>query len=405
MITVEQALAHVEDQARALPAAERPLIECRGRLLAEHVLATEDAPPFDKSLVDGYAIRAGDLADDPFLNLGETIFAGRTPSRPLGPREAAVIMTGAPMPALADAVVMHEESEESNGRVRFRNPVRRGQNLLPRGRVFTSGDLILKAGERLSAASLGLLASMGKTRASVIPRPRVAIVPTGDELVEPGQIPGPGQIRNSNAVLLEALSLDHDTEATVLPIAPDEPTELSRILRDGLEQDILVITGGVSAGQKDLVPSVLEELEVRPVFHKIRLKPGKPLWFGVGPRRGEDQGTLVFGLPGNPVSSLVGFVLFIVPAIRALSGLAFHSPAMSNAGLATRFVHRGDRPTYHPARRLPDLNPDSVGRIEPITWQGSADLAAVSRANGFAVFPAGDREYEPGDTISFLPFS
>ena len=182
-----------------------------------------------------------------------------------------------------------------------------------------AGEVVLTAGTILKPAHLGVLASVGRTPVRVV-RPQVAIVPTGDELVEPDQIPGPGQIRNSNAMMLRALAMEEGAEAESLPTAPDEADELRRILQNGLDSDVLMITGGVSAGQRDLVPAVLEELGVRCVFHKVRLKPGKPIWFGVGGPRAGRPGPLVFGLPGNPVSGLVGFLLFVRPAFAALAG-------------------------------------------------------------------------------------
>jgi molybdopterin molybdotransferase len=397
MITVEQALALVGNEARHLRAEEHPLIDARGRVLAENVRADADEPAFHKALVDGYALRAADLAGASRLQIGETIFAGQTPSRAIRPNEAAVIMTGAPVPDRADAVVMHEQTEAMDGFVRFRNGlVQPGQNVLTRGRVHRRGDVVLAEGSRLSAAALGLLASVGRTRVLAIPRPRLAIVATGDELVDPGQVPGPGQIRNSNAIMLHALALQHQANATVLPTAPDEPERLETILRAGLEHDLLLISGGVSAGQRDLVPAALERLGVRPVYHKVRLKPGKPIWFGAGPARGESPGTLVFGLPGNPVSSLVGFLLFVSPAIRVLAGGQWQEPATTLCRLAAGFEHKGDRPTYFPARRA------GADLVETLSWSGSADLSAVARADGFVVFPAGDRSFPPGETLPFL---
>jgi molybdopterin molybdotransferase len=406
MITVEQALALVENEARPLRAQDVPLIEGRGRILAESVRSDADEPPFDRSQVDGYAIHSADLDQSSTLRIGETILAGRTPSRALAPAEAAVITTGAPLPERADAVVMHEETEVVDQRVRFtRLGIQPGQNVLPRGRIYGAGDTILSDGARLSAAALGLLASVGRVRARVIPRPQLAIVPTGDELVEPEQSPGPGQIRNSNAVMLQALALDRQAAPILLPTAPDEPSRLSLILEQGLRHDVLVISGGVSAGQRDLVPGALQNLGVRPVFHKVRLKPGKPLWFGVGPARGDQSGTLVFGLPGNPISSLVGFLLFVSPAIGALSGRGWQPSGLTTGRLATEFTHRGDRPTYYPARRATPASVDGPALIETLRWAGSADLSAVARAEGFVLFPAGDRVFHPGETLSFMPLS
>jgi molybdopterin molybdotransferase len=406
MLTVDEALALVLDRADALPPSAQSLLAALGCTLAEDVAADADQPPFDKALVDGYALRASDIAaGDRRLAIGETILAGQTPARPLGPREAVVIMTGAPLPEGADAVVMHEHNPMADGTVQVQEPdVRPGRNRLVRGQVHRAGDVLLHRGTVLGPAHLGLLASVGRPSVRVVPRPRVAIVPTGDELVEPDQVPGPGQIRNSNGVMLEASCLAQGVHVQALPIARDESQALRRILKQGLEFDVLLVTGGVSAGQRDLVPGVLEELGVGRIFHKVRLKPGKPLWFGVGPARDGRPGLLVFGLPGNPVSGLVSFLLFVRPALERLSGRAGDTREPVKACLAQEFVHRGDRPTYHPARWVRRSGDSTAaGTIEPLAWSGSADLLGVARADGLAVFPAGDRVFREGEIVSFLP--
>jgi molybdopterin molybdotransferase len=230
----------------------------------------------------------------------------------------------------------------------------------------------------------------------------VAIVSTGDELVDPEETPGPGQIRNSNAVMLQALAVSRGATVRALPIARDEPVELKRILKEGLDSDVLLVTGGVSAGQRDLVPAALADLGVTRIFHKIRLKPGKPLWFGALSPQSDRAGTLVFGLPGNPVSGLVGFLLFVGPALHQLAGRSEPLPEPVEVRLGGTFTHRGDRPTYHPARWLERPQHASPGVIEPLPWAGSADLLAVARADGFAVFPAGDRSFQAGEIVRFL---
>jgi molybdopterin molybdotransferase len=408
MLTVAEAIAAVLEHARALPCAALPLIEALGCVLAEDAVADLDLPPFDKALVDGYAVRSSDLAgQDRSLAVGETIMAGQVPSRPLGRGEAAVVMTGAPIPPECDAVVMHERTQAGEDRVLILEPeVKAGQNLMPRGQEMRAGDVVVAAGSILGPARLGVLASVGRVEVRVVPRPRVAIVPTGDELVDPGQVPGPGQIRNSNAVLLHALAIQEGARATVLPIAPDLPGPLATILERGLESDVLVITGGVSAGQRDLVPAALDALGVKCVFHKVRLKPGKPLWFGIGLPRGDRPPALVFGLPGNPVSGLVTFLLFVKAALAVLAGKPEPRDGWIRARLTSVFSHRGDRTTFFPAR-LVDREADAAGlaSIEPLPWHGSADLRAASSADGFAIFAAGAREYVPGEVVDFLPMS
>lgn len=399
LLTVDEALRAVHAQAAPRSPRSCPLAEAFGACLAEDVTADLDLPPFDKALVDGFAVRSSDLsAGECRLAIGEEIVAGRTPTRALAPGEAAVIMTGAPLPPEADAVIMVEKTRRDGSVVVFDGTlIRPGQNRLLRGREMRAGDVVLRKGERLNAARLGLLASVGRPEVLVSPRPRVAIVPTGDELVEPEVIPGPGQIRNSNAIMLQALASAAGADVQPFPIVADELAKLRATLEQGLRFDVLLITGGVSAGNRDLVPEVLQSLGVRRIFHKIRVKPGKPLWFGVGPERGEGPGTLVFGLPGNPVSGIVGFLLFVRPALLALASLEENGPATTQRPLARSFVHASDRPTYFPARLAADAT------VEPLNWAGSADLRTVAQADGFAVFPAGDRHYQAGEIVDFLP--
>ena len=406
MLTVAEALAAVLDHARKLPPVALSLVEALDCVLAEDTVADLDSPPFDKALVDGYAVRSSDLAGQVrWLALGETIMAGQVPSRPLGRGEATVVMTGAPIPLECDAVVMHERTRPHQDGVLILEPeVRAGQNLMNRGREMRAGDVVVPCGSILSPARLGVLASVGRVDVRVVPRPLVAIVPTGDELVEPGQVPGPGQIRNSNAVLLQALAMQEGARATVLPIAPDLPGPLTTILERGLESDVLVITGGVSAGQRDLVPAALDALGVTCIFHKVSLKPGKPLWFGIGPSRGDRPAALVFGLPGNPVSGLVSFLLFVKAALSVLAGKPEPHKGWICGRLTSEFSHRGDRTTFFPSRVVdPGDNTAGLPTIEPLPWHGSADLLATSGADGFAIFAAGDRDYVPGEIVDFLP--
>ncbi|RUL87568.1 molybdopterin molybdenumtransferase MoeA [Tautonia sociabilis] len=408
MLTVSDALRLVLDHASPLPPRRVPLAEAIGCALAETVLADRDLPPFDKALLDGFAVRTADLSGPVpvALEVIEEITAGRVPTRAIGPGQCSAIMTGAPMPDGADAVVMVEHSRRDGPRVLLcpPRPVLPDAGRLPRGREMRQGDPLLGPGTRLDAVKLGLLASVGWTNPLVSPRPVVTIASTGDELVPPDQVPGPGQIRNSNATVLEGLVRCCSGVPEVAPIAPDRPDPLREVLSRGLANDVLLITGGVSAGTLDLVPGTLAELGMTPVFHKIRLKPGKPLLFGVGPARPDGRpGTLVFGLPGNPVSGVVGFLLFVCPALKVLRGLPGAPPETITARLAQPFSHRGDRPSYVPAL-LRDPSPDLDGGpvVSPINWAGSADLRSVALADGFASFPAGDFDYEAGTPVPFL---
>ncbi|GAC1447566.1 MAG: molybdopterin molybdotransferase MoeA [Isosphaeraceae bacterium] len=405
MLSLEAALEAVRTRACVLSPRPASLAESLGCVLAEDIAADLDLPPFDKALVDGYAIRAMDFSGrDCSFRTGEEITAGSVPSRPLGPREAALITTGAPLPVGADSVVMIERSRREGASVRFDVPeIASGANRLSRGREMQAGEVVLSRGTRLNSVKLGLLASVGRTTISIIPRPRVSIVSTGDELVDPGQRPGPGQIRNSNATVLHAMASAAGADVQVLPIAPDEPRALRETLALGLNADILLITGGVSAGHRDLVPASLLELQVERIFHKVRLKPGKPLWFGLGPPLHENKArTLVFGLPGNPVGGIVGFLLFVRPALDICKGLPENLDRSMDTRLARTFIHAGERPTYHPARRRMHPEPE-IPTVETLEWAGSSDLRTAALADGFAIFPAGDHSYNPGDLVRFLP--
>lgn len=408
MLPIDAAFAAVMDRCRPLPPQRRPLGAALHHILAEPITADRDSPPFDKALVDGYAIRAAELSTPgTTFAIGEEIPAGRVPSRALAPGEAALIMTGAPLPEGADAVVMIEQTQREGSRVRIETTARPGQNLMPRGQEMRLGDVVLRPATLLTPPRIGLLATVGQVRPLVVPTPRVHILATGDEIVDPATTPGPGRIRNSNAAMLQAF-VTRALPATASDVrsstAPDQRERLREALAIGLDADILLITGGVSAGNRDLVPETLAAQDVTTIFHKVRLKPGKPLLFGVGPERSEDgrPGCLVFGLPGNPVSAIVGFLIFVKPALDRLRGLnpdscrrdPFDRPRFP---LQAPFAQRGDRVTYHPARLITE--PSGRKAIETLPWSGSADLRALADADGFALFDAGDHDYPKGTLV------
>jgi molybdopterin molybdotransferase len=261
------------------------------------------------------------------------------------------------------------------------------------------GDTVLAAGAVLRPQEIGVLATVGRSAVRVVPAPSVAVLPTGDEVVDPPQEPGPGQIRNSNGPMLAAQSARAGGSPRCLGIARDRLDSLTPLIAEGLRADVLLLSGGVSAGKLDLVPEVLQKAGVRAIFHKIALKPGKPLFFGVCDRPGGSPPTLVFGLPGNPVSSFVGFELFVRPALRRLGG-GEAGPATLTATLAEDFHYPTDRPTYHPARL--EMTADGW-RVRPVAWFGSPDLLGLTRADALLVLPPGDGAHRAGQGFAVVP--
>lgn len=396
MLTVSEALAIVLANVKPVAPARAALVpETLGLILAEDITSDVDMPPFDKAMMDGFALRTADLADGKAeLAIIEEIPAGKTPTRVVEAGQASRIMTGAPIPRGADAVVMIERCELlGDARVRVDDTSLQPQkNILPRGKEMGVGEKVLRAGIRLRPQEFGLLASVGRPEFLVQSRPSVAILSTGDEIVEPSVKPGPSQIRNSNGMMLLAQTMRAGATPRFLGIAPDEPTKLKAMIATGLESDVLLLSGGVSAGKLDLVPGILKELGVEALFHKVAMKPGKPILFGI---KGSKA---VFGLPGNPVSSMVCFELFARPAIRMLMGLE-PGPAWVKAALTLDRVYRTDRPTYHPA--ILKLTP-SGWSVDMVAWFGSPDLRGVAPANAFALLPEGEHQYRAGQMLDVL---
>lgn len=408
MLSVDEALATIVARVGVLPCEEVPLGETLGRVLGEDVSADRDSPPFTKSLMDGYAVRAADVATGAAeLIVVDEVTAGQVPKRSVAAGQAIRIMTGAPLPVGADAVVPVEVTEctprveweagrpESNlGVVTIRSkPVRPGQSILAQGASLRAGAVVLRTGTELGPQHVGALGELGRETVRVIRRARVAIVATGDELVAVGEEPGPGQIRNSNEAMLSAQIARMGAIPVPLGIARDNAEELAAKITEGLRADVLMLSGGVSAGLLDLVPRTLKEAGVEEVFHRVRLKPGQPVWFGVRPVGGGQAACAVFGLPGNPVSSMVCCDLFGRAAVRKLQGQLPAAQRPVRVRLRREFVHRGDRPTYHPAR----IEAGEEGyTAETVPWVGSADLCATVAANGVIVFPAGDERYAEG---------
>ncbi|MEM9660198.1 MAG: molybdopterin molybdotransferase MoeA, partial [Planctomycetota bacterium] len=321
MITVDEALERVAEHASALPPSSCDTADACGLVLAESIVSDSDSPPFDKSMVDGFAIHLDD--DSERLRIAEVVTAGCVAAQAVVRGVTIHVMTGAPTPPGTDAVVKWEDCERLDDQT-IRNPraqVSAGYCVLTQGTSYRAGDVLMESGKRLGPLDLGLLAELGKPEIRAFPRPTVGVLATGDELVGSGDPLVAGRIRNSNGPMLLAAAASADCTAVDLGASRDDAEDLKNRIARGLGNDVLLVCGGVSAGIKDFVPGVLSELGVSRVFHKVEMKPGKPLWFGY--RESSDRRTLVFGLPGNPVSAYVAFYLFAAPALVALSGGRF----------------------------------------------------------------------------------
>ncbi|MCI0491666.1 MAG: molybdopterin molybdotransferase MoeA [Planctomycetes bacterium] len=412
MLTVEQALELIAQHSKPLAPVRVPLGEAFGLVLAEDVRSDIDSPPYDKAMMDGYAVVSSDR--NPVRQVLEEVAAGAVPHHAVVPGTATSIMTGAPLPEGADAVVPIERTELIDvGSVRLHqvdpNP---GQHVLPLGASLRAGETVLREGALLRPLDIAILAEFGHAVVAVRPQPRVAVLPTGNELVPVGEKPAAGQIRNSNGPLLLAALRQVGAEAIDLGIARDDRDDLRRRIGQGLAANMVLLSGGVSAGKFDLVPEVLAELGVEQVLHKVALRPGKPFWFGV--RRQPDHNVLVFGLPGNPVSSFVCFELFVRPAMAALAGRGFVHPRSVTARLSHAYDHPGGRAACLPARVadsgladaaehcLPSSRAGYGLTVEILPWKGSADLAALARANSLARLPTEAQHFEPGMLVEVL---
>ncbi len=372
-----------------------PLAEAAGRALAQDVAADRDYPPFRRSARDGFAVRAADVASPPakLRVLGQTR-AGEPSRFRVGPGEAVEIMTGAPAPEGADAVVMVEYSRTEGDAVVLEQSIEAGRNIVPLGCEAAQGAVVLEAGTRLDYPQIAVLATVGCTHVPVFRRPRVAILSTGDEVVPVEAAPEQVQIRNSNAHSVAAQVRRRGGEALILPIAPDRLPETRDLIRNGLEADMLVLSGGVSMGKHDLVEAALEELGAEIFITRVKIQPGKPFVFGVA------GGKPMFGLPGNPISTMVTFELFARAALERLSGRRDAPLPFLAAALGKPFRHKPVLTRFLPARVRGDY---SRAVVEPIQWQGSGDVTSTARANCFLVAPESREAWDAGERIHVLP--
>jgi len=381
---IDEALALVLAHVRRLPLEDVAIVAAAGRVLGEDAHAVVDLPPFDSSAMDGYAVRASDTPG-PLTVVGHSA-AGSPEQRAVGPGEAAVISTGAVVPEGADAVV---PVERTTGEVEVEGVVP-GENVRPRGGDTRAGNVVVAAGSRLGPPQVSSLAAAGVAVVRCARRPRVAVLATGSELRVPGEPLAPGQIYESNSLLIAAQLAQVGVDANVFPFVTDDAAATLAALEQALELDVLITSGGVSVGPHDLVRATLRELGVTEVFWRVAVKPGKPVAFAV---RGE---TLAFGLPGNPVSSLVAFELFVRPALQALQGMRDPHPHYFVGKLGHAVARNTQRDEFVRARRDGD-------QLVPLSGQDSHMIVHAAAANALVLVPRGEGLLEQGTQVSYLP--
>jgi len=410
VLSFEEARHVVEEHAARLRPNGKELVELlesAGQVLAEPIFADRNFPPFPRATRDGYAVRAADLSKLPTtLKLVGEIKAGSADTTlNLEAGQAAAIMTGAAAPAGADAVVMVEYTSRAGDRVEITRGVTTGENIVPAGSEAKRGDRLLSPGMRLDHAAIGLAASAGRTRLLVYSRPRVAVLATGDEIVDIDVPVARHQIRNSNSYSLAAQVQAAGGDTVLLPVAPDEPERLRELIVEGFDADMLLITGGVSMGKYDLVEQVLSQLNAEFFFTGAQIQPGRPVVFGRVPWNadGEPSATggfkYFFGLPGNPVSTMVTYELFVRPVQEALTGMMPQKLVWLYARLKSEIKTKLGLKRFLPAVLSGEFE---QAQVEVVRWQGSGDIAATARANCYVVIPADRGLIAAGDWVPIL---
>jgi molybdopterin molybdotransferase len=394
LLSLGEALERILGQVTPLESEDAELSVAAGRVLAAAAVAAVDLPPFPSSAMDGFAVRSADTPGR--LPVVARIAAGLPAPRALEPGEAMSIATGGVVPAGADSVIPIEYVVENDNAVEISDAVVQGDNVRPRGSDVAAGVAVVPRGARLGAAQIGALAAAGLERVAVTRRPRVALLSTGTELRRPGEALGPGEIYEANGLLLAAALASAGADIEVLPAVADDEASHSAALERGLAADVLVTSGGVSVGPHDLVRRILGELGVEEVFWGIAVKPGKPLAFGV---RGS---TLVFGLPGNPVSSLVGAVVFVRPALLALQGATVPGPVFFEGRLASAVSRNAQRDEFLRAR---SSAAEGGVLLDPVTGQESHMIARAAAADALVLVLRGEGELAAGERVRYLPLA
>lgn len=412
ILTFEAARHLVEEHAKTLRPRGRELLsllDAAGRILAEPIHADRDIPPFPRATRDGYAVKSADVHTVPaHLEVVGEVKAGTAIGDlpPLATRQAISIMTGAPVPDGADAVLMIEHSSRDGDRIEITKSVSDGENIVPAGAEGRKGDLLLPAGTRLDYAAIGVAAAVGRSRVLVHGKPKVAVLSTGDEVVDINVPPASHQIRNSNSYSLAAQIQAAGGDPLILPIAADEPARLRELLAEAFDCDLVLITGGVSMGKYDLVEQELAALKAEFFFTGAKIQPGKPIVFGrvlcgadIPVRQDSVHNKYFFGLPGNPVSTMVTFEIFAKACVQALAGLTPEPLRFVQAKLKTRIQTKTGLKRFLPAQLSGEFE---KAEVELTRWQGSGDIASVARSNCYLVIPPDREQIEAGEWVPVL---
>ncbi len=399
MITVTEALRIIVESASPLGTQIIPTENAISFVSANNIVADRPLPPFNRVAMDGFAVKSSDFtAKEVTLKLKGQIQTGVYSELVVESGEAVNIMTGAPCPAGADAVVMVENSKVSGDRVTlYEEKMQPGLNVASMGEDKAKGDLLIEAGKPLSTSDIAVAASVGYADLEVFKKPRVKIISTGTEIVPPSQQPKPHQIRDCNSYTLRTMCNQHHLENRFIGIGEDDETVLEKLIQEGLDSEILLLSGGVSMGNFDYIPNLLLKNGVTNIFHNIKVKPGKPVWFGR-----TDSGTFVFGLPGNPVSVQTCFRIFVEPLIKKLSGYNQPHHIFLKLPLSQEVKSKTPREHFMPGKLKISATSTAV---EPVYISGSGDFSNFTQSQGLFIMPAEKAKLQTGDIVDFLPWS
>jgi molybdopterin molybdotransferase len=398
MISVDEAVQIVLKKAKRLPPKKIRLESAQGLCLAEDIKSDSDMPPFNRSAMDGYAVIAKDTVNPPVdLIVIENIRAGYKPKKKIEEGKAAKIMTGSVVPKGADAVIKVEETLSLDGgtRVRILNKTEKGGHIAKKGEDMSAGKILLRKGTKIRPQEIGILAAVGADTIKVFSVPSIGIISTGDELVEITRKPKPWQIRNTNNHSLAAQARQLVADAEIMGMANDDKDEIRNLVKKGLKKNILILSGGVSMGEYDFVGDVLKDFGVKIFFEKVALRPGKPTVFGIK----DDK--LIFGLPGNPVSTLVTFELFVRPCIKKMMGFTFYENPVLHAELEKEVTVRKKRREYRPAFLR---QAGCKWKVSPIEWHGSGDLFSTTKANCLLIIKESIGRLNIGKSVEVIKF-